>query len=116
MPGLCGLLNHSCERRWRRVPLPAGTCPLVGFFVIGFSCNANALAPVTGVGLGLSACATPNGASDGLPARWRVVSSQVRYYSWLLGNATILFAGPVPERAGLLSERRSDELWRSITL
>src|SRR5262245_13647397 len=46
MPGLCGLLNHSCERRWRRVPLPAGACPLVGFFVIGFSCNANALASV----------------------------------------------------------------------
>src|SRR6478735_3359573 len=46
MPGLCGLLNHSCERRWRRAPLPAGACPLVGFFVIGFSCNANALASV----------------------------------------------------------------------
>src|SRR3954447_13672283 len=48
MPGLCGLLNHSCERRWRRAPLPAGACPLVGFFVIGFSCNANALASVLG--------------------------------------------------------------------
>src|SRR3954452_14432432 len=44
MPGLWGLLNHSCERRWRRAPLLSGACPLVGFFVIGFSCNANALA------------------------------------------------------------------------
>ncbi|BAR61195.1 hypothetical protein NK6_8045 [Bradyrhizobium diazoefficiens] len=33
----------------------------------------------TGVGLGVSACAMPSGASDDLPSRWRVVSSQIRY-------------------------------------
>src|SRR6266567_4006160 len=87
MPGLCGLLNHSCERRWRRVPLPAGACPLVGFFVIGFSFNANARADVRDV--------------DRCDARQREhvttarllanVSSQSRYYSWVVGNAIILY-------------------------
>src|SRR3569623_2007389 len=98
MPGLCGLLNHSCERRWRRVPLPAGACPLVGFFVIGFSFNANAPADVRDV--------------DRCDARQRDqvmtarllanVSSQVRYYSWLVGNAIILYGlRPFrPARAG----------------
>src|ERR1700737_1434599 len=54
MPGLCGLLNHSLERSLRPLPWVVASCPLVRFFFIGFSRNANSRSPF---GLWLLPCA-----------------------------------------------------------
>src|SRR4051794_41376783 len=100
MPGLCGLLNHSCERRWRRAPLPAGACPLVGFFVIGFSCNANALASV--LWYRLFRCPTARAAIFLPPGG--AVSPQNHNKSRPLVKPTLFFAQPPPETPGRFLE------------
>jgi hypothetical protein len=55
--------------------LAGGGMPIGWFFCHWFLLQCKR----TGVRFMVSACAMPNGASDDLPARWRVVSSQIRY-------------------------------------
>ena len=89
-----------------------GACPLVGFFVIGFSCNANALA--SGAQLRLVRCPTARSM-----VQRPVGGSFPHKCDTSLGHlVTLSFCSRRPRlmRHGLSSERRDDELCRSITL